>query len=229
MSIEITFRPLLSRWPKPETPRRERRRGEWDFAKGVKSWIDHLTRELDALKVREALVEIDAAPASFKKWGGVFADAHASSPRVMLTFDLPEIGPVVYACDSYSAWEWNLHAIGLTLERLRLVASYGATTGHQQYQGFKRLPGAGESSVEREMSPQEAASLLVGLDPSWAKFDGAVRRSVEDNLLASADVARGVVLSAVKVTHPDAGGSAEAFAGVQRARAALAKHYRAEL
>jgi hypothetical protein len=226
---ELTYRPLLTRWPKPETPSLERRAdGGWDF-RGLQPWLDHLVRELDRLKVREALLEIDADPVNFKKYGGLFADAKVKSRRVMLTFDLPDIGPVVYACDSYRHWEDNLHAIGLTLERLRLVDGYGATTGHQQYQGFKRLPGAGESSVEREMTPQEAAALVVSLDPTWAKFDAAVRRSIEDNVLAAADVAKSIILAAVKVTHPDAGGTAEAFAGVQRARAAIGKHHGAEL
>jgi hypothetical protein len=226
---ELTFRPLLTRWPKPETPANDRIRAKWEFKGGVKVWIDHLVRELDLLQVREALIELDAPPASFKKWGGLFADAPTTSPRVMVTFDLPDVGTVVYACDTYRAWEWNLRGIGLTLERLRLVDGYGATTGHQQYHGFKRLPGAGESSVVREMTPQEAAALVVGLDPQWAKFDAAVRRSIEDNVLAAADVAKSIILAAVKVTHPDAGGTAEAFAGVQRARAAIGKHHGAEL
>lgn len=228
---ELTWRPLLTRWPKPETKPKDRkgRAAGWDMWQGVKAWIDHLARELDQLKVREALVEVDAPPVHFKKFGGLFADARLTTPRVMVTFDLPDVGPVVYACDSYACYEDNLHAIGLTLERLRLVASYGATTGHQQYQGFKRLPGAGESSVEREMTPPEAAALIVGLDPQWARFDAAVRRSIEDNVLKAADVAKTIILSAVKVTHPDPGGTAEAFAGVQRARVALSKHHGAEL
>lgn len=226
VKVELAFRPLLTRWPKPETRPRDRKPSTgWDFSNGVKGWIDHLGRELDLLKVREALIEVDADPVHFKKYGGLFADARTNTPRVLLTFELPDVGSMVYACDTYIDFEDNLHAIGLTLERLRLVASYGATTGHQQYQGFKRLPGAGGTSEARELTPKEAAALVVAFDTAFAQFDAAVRRSIEDNVLGSADVARRVVLNALKATHPDTGGDAGAFADVQRARAVLVKHH----
>lgn len=223
---EITFRPLLTRWPKPETPARERRSQGWDFHKGIKGWIDHLERELVHLKICEALVEVDADPVHFKKWGGLFADARPKSPRVMLTFDLPDVGPMVYACDSYTHFEDNLHAIGLTLERLRLVDSYGATTGHQQYQGFKRLPSAGGSTVEREWTPSDAARVVVNANPLFQGFDESMRASVSEALLrGQVESAKSIVLAAQRATHPDTGGDADRFANVQRARDVLVKHF----
>lgn len=113
------------------------------------------------------------------------------------------------------------------LPRLRLVDNYGATTGHQQYQGFKRLPGAGGTSEERDLSPDEAARALIAQDPTTpANGDRAGLAGV---MLTVPSVARMIVRNAVKATHPDTGGSAEAFAAVQRARAVLAKHLGAEL
>lgn len=229
MTVDISFRPLVTKWPKPETPPRQRRASEWDKYRGVNGWLDHLARELNYLHVRDALLEVDAAPADFKRLGsGLFADARPRSPKVLLTFDKPDVGTLRYACDRYHTWPENMHAIGLTLERLRLIDSYGATTG-EQYRGFKALPGAGETSEEREMSPEEAVALLVERDPTWAGSSTADRANLSTALLGNRAFAVQVARNAVKATHPDAGGDAVRFGQVQRARAVLSKHFGAEV
>lgn len=225
MTVDITFRPLVTKWPKPETPPRQRRASDWDKHRGVAGWVDHLARELDYMRVRDALVEVDAAPADFKRMGaGLFADARPRTPKVLLTFDKPEAGTLRFACDRYHTWPENLHAIGMTLERMRLIDSYGATDG-AQYRGFKALPGAGETAEAQEPTAEEAVTLLLERDPTWNGSSVADRANLVTALLGNRAFAAQVARNAVKATHPDAGGDAVRFGQVQRARAVLTKHF----
>ena len=230
MTVDISFRPLVTKWPKPETPARQRRASDWDKHRGVAGWVDHLARELDYMRVRDALVEVDAAPADFKRMGaGLFADARPRTPKVLLTFDKPDAGTLRFACDRYHTWPENLHAIGMTLERMRLIDAYGATTG-EQYQGFKALPGAGGTqNGEVEWTPDQAMAVLVERDPTWSDNNIHERVNMTQVGLSNRAFAQVVARNAVKATHPDAGGSAEAFVHVQRARAVLTKHFGEEV
>lgn len=99
---------------------------------------------------------------------------------------------MVFACDRYMRVEGNLRAIGLHLDALRGMERWGVGTLDQAFAGYAALP--------------ETAG-----DEPWWKVLGLVERPMTEAAvrLAYRDAARR--------THPDTGGSQEAFVRVQRA------------
>ena len=94
-------------------------------------------------------------------------------------------------CDSFRDWEANLRAIALTLEHLRAVERYGATTEEQeQYTGWLRLP---EASATDEAT--ECAKILIQF---------ASVNSTPAQVLASQSLFDSTWREAVRRTHPDA-------------------------
>lgn len=100
---------------------------------------------------------------------------------------------LVFACDRYSTVRENLRAIGMHLNAIRGQERWGVGTLDQAFAGYAALP---------ENATGEAWWQTLGLDGAPETFE------------ALQDAYRG----AAKRTHPDVGGSAEAF---QRARQAF--------
>lgn len=222
---ELIWGVLTTKWPKPRTSERDRRKAPWYVHDGRAE--KKVLYELDQLNVRDARAELDAAPADFSKTTGrLYKDSRLRSPGVLLVFHLPEVGEVQYACDQYLTWTQNLHAIGMTLERLRLVDSYSATVAgaRQQYRGFKRLGSGGEDvSTEEALEPMEAAAIVLrhALNDPIPNVVNMLRELV----LADAEQMRLYVRKAERNTHPDSGGNANNFAMVQRCKAVLQTHH----
>jgi hypothetical protein len=99
---------------------------------------------------------------------------------VVVAFETPKHGPMLYRCDTYTApysfqgphWQHNVRAIAKTLEALRAVDRYGATETGQQYAGFKALP-AGRAMPSSHMTRADAEELLwtvsgLGRDHKWS-------------------------------------------------------------
>jgi hypothetical protein len=219
---DLIFQPLSSKWPKPISTKR--RSSSWGIT--TQRVSEKLAQELAYLKVREAVVELDGAPADFRKLGtGLYADARLETPKVLVRFHLPEIGEVQYACDAFRKWQENLYAIGMTLERLRLIDSYEATIAgaRQQYRGFKRLgSGSSEHSSEAVLTPEDAAKILVRhAYPLEARKWEVLTAMV----LADAETMRLAARKAERSTHPDTGGNAADFAEVQKGKSILLMHH----
>lgn len=222
----IQCRPLITKWPKPETPA-DARKGD-NFKMGydrVRWYLEYELRQLDA---REVLLEFDMPAANFRKldtWP--FADSRSNTPCVMLRFVLHEVGEVQYPCDRYLRWQANLRAISRTLENQRAIQRYEALTQAEIYGGLKRLPPAGGTSEERELTPEVAAELLIAADPSTGngKLTAEDRAGIVALMLKIPSVAHTVARQAVKATHPDVGGNPADYAEVARARAVLQKHH----
>lgn len=109
----------------------------------------------------------------------------------------------VIACDRFNAAHDNMRAVHKTIEALRAMERAGATQVlAKAFEGFKALPAAEQRPVERpwwEVLDLPTASLAsLGLDLA----SGAVKQRVR-NLSREA--------------HPDAGGSDEAMAEINRA------------
>lgn len=100
-------------------------------------------------------------------------------------------GPLTYATDRYDDWRDNVRAIALALQALRAVDRYGVNKRGEQYTGWLALDSVPHTAP---MDVHRAAALLVSYGGEKA---------------------------ALKATHPDTGGSAEAFAEVQAARGVL--------
>jgi hypothetical protein len=213
--MEFQHRPLV-KWPRLETPAGERKGNV--FPSTLNRTLQLLARELAALKSinpilittdhhAERDVRIDGLPRTDirqPKQPGVIIEFFANTGRE--TRDRLQ-----YACDRFQRWEHNLHAIMLTLQSLRAVDRYGATAAGEQYSGFKALP------------PPQA--LLWTVEDA-ARFLAGVKgvNNTADSIIASPMAFESAYRSAVKVLHPDAGGSAGQWADLQRAQESLQRH-----
>lgn len=190
----------LDAWAGPATVHRRRA----PFAAGWARIFDDLERELDLLGATDARIGIDLLPSQIRLDGWPKAGASAPPP-VVLTFE-SQHGPLRFQCDRYDDWRANLRAIGLTLQRLRLVDEGGVTRGGEQYRGFAALPpGQGINDVaDAARFILELAGVSVDVPNLTAMVEGGSFRTTAHRLAA-------------KKAHPDQGGSAERFAQLQGA------------
>jgi len=159
--MRYTTRPLSDRtWLRPD---RERTPSRFDA-----SWpdtLDLLGREIGHLRGRDVVIEVDVRERDIRLNGGLRSTARAETPAVVIAFDTPGHGPMLYRSDRYntgggSAWQHNVRAIAKTLEALRAVDRYGATETGQQYTGFKALP-AGRAMPPSHMTTDEARAVIT--------------------------------------------------------------------
>lgn len=202
--MEYRFRPLVS-WPGPET----RNRGPARFRSGYADTLELLERELEHLRARDVVLEVDLQPSDIRLDGRPRANARwGANPGVVLSFHSGMHGPLRYPCDTYDRWQDNLRGIALALQALRAVDRYGVTRRGEQYRGWGALPPAGGSTAG--MSRQDAAELLAeetGLEA--------------EDLLHDTGVAAKAWRRAAARNHPDAGGDPARFEVLARARDAL--------
>lgn len=204
--MRVTYRPL-SNYPARETILRR----SSQFRTHFNQTLGKLAREIEHLGCDEFVIEMDLAETDLRNDGLPRSGAKARSPRVVISLPKSKHGPLRYPCDTFSAWEENVHAIAKALEALRAVDRYGVTSRGQQYAGWKAL-GSGEP--EDAMLLDEAAKVV-------AQYSG-----VTPNVITSSPtIARAACLDAVKATHPDAGNQSEGFRKVQRARKTLSAHH----
>jgi len=212
--VKIIIRPISS-WPWPSSGTRRRS----SFRVG---WMDTdrlLRYELERLKIRLAVLEIDITEIDIRRDGWIRADARPLSPRVVVSFEHSKLGPLRYPCDQFHEWQDNVRAIALALEALRAVDRYGVTKRAEQYAGWKALP----ATASNTMTATKAAQVL-------AAFGGAGDVEASRNLiLGSVADARRWARTAVKATHPDQGGKREHFEDVQTARRVLTAHHGASV
>lgn len=184
----------ITNWPrKPTTARKNA-----PYRAGYKATLDLLDKELRAVQAKDVVIEAFFKPSQIRNDGWPRSDARPTQPGVVLRFHSKD-GPIVMPSDKFSHWEDNLRAIGLTLEALRAVERHGATYDGQQYTGWKQL-----SSSADEDPVKQAARLLL----EKAKLSGPLRKEEFTT----------VWRQAAANTHPDRGGSAEAFNAVTSAR-----------
>ena len=190
-------------WTRPATPREKRRNSP--FRSTYTKTLEKLEDELRKLNATEILIEASFSSEQIRLDGWPRKDARPQYNGVVVSFNIPDVGRVEYACDSCLKYEDNLHSIALTLEGLRALERYGAISGMQQYTGFKALP-AGNGSGKRgaaiwivkllyQDTEEQKKALDVLLDPVPGR--GGVR----------ADLIR----KAKKKAHPDTGGSDEMY------------------
>lgn len=210
---EFRFAPLVS-WPGPVTPSSKRKRAP--FRVSYPTVLKDLERELAHLGATQVMIEARCDESAIRRDGQLYADARLSGPGIVLTIRTRAGETYRYPCDTYTEWQDNLRAIGLTLERLRAIDRYGVAKHREQYAGWKALPNAGQSSTT--MTADHAARLL-------AQFADIHPQLV----LYNAEKARSAIRVARSKTHPDAGGSAQEFALVEEARRVLEQHHGGKL
>lgn len=208
-------------------------RGGADPGKFRASWADSLSLlrdELDKIDAKEPTLFVDVAPSGITR-GGQLAGGitSARTPGVRLDFLKPtrragrtENVPASFPCARYWTAHHNVRAIALTLDALRAVDRYGATTeAGEQYTGFLRLPGpGGVNTTSIQLSPERAAKVLVEAHPEFREKTPMVQAAVAGGLLTMvASEAVAFAREARNAAHPDAGkgGTDQMFAAVNAA------------
>lgn len=194
----------LDAWSGPRTSQRRRA----SFAAGWARIFDDLERELELLEATDARIGIDLLPSQIRLDGWPKASASAPPP-VVLTFE-SQHGPLRFQCDRYDDWRANLRAIGLTLQRLRLVDEGGVTRGGEQYRGFAALP-PGSGPTFDQHAAAKFMLRVAGLTPDETSVAGVIEGETRTT----------VFRLAAKKAHPDHGGSDVAFAQLQGAMKTL--------
>lgn len=201
--IAYTVRPISDRtWLQPTRRTRSR------FTAGWSDTLELLTREVDTLRGRDVVLEVDVAEKHIRQDGRLRADARPTDPAVVIAFESKH-GPLLYRCDSFNApawgvrdqpvWQANVRAIALTLEALRAVDRYGATETGQQYAGFKALP-AGRAMPASHMTTDEAYAVL---ELAAVGSDGETRVRYLHTLRTNRDELLRCYREARRATHPD--------------------------
>lgn len=193
-----TTRPITT-WPGTRTGPRQHSR----FKTSYGATEDLLFRELHHLRARDVVLEIDIQPWDLRLDGSLRANAKPQGPRVCLYFT-GKHGAMTMPCDTYWDWRDNIRAIALTLEALRACERYGATLTGEQYRGWTALPAT--TSVTTRV--QAAWQLLADTASMGLPAEGIRTRAILDVLFRDA----------ARIAHPDAGGSDERMAAVNRAR-----------
>ncbi len=203
--IDARFRPI-EKWPGTRTPSCRRKRAT--FRATYPKTLDQLEHELHYLRAKEIVIQAGFGLDQIRNdgWPRSSARPH-SDPGVIVSFRSPQ-GEMSFPCDRYLDWEDNLRAIALSLEALRAVDRYGVTQHAEQYQGWKALPAPPPAT--NTMSRAAAATVIA---------NHSVFAPLE--ILSEADKREEAYRQAAKRTHPDAGGSHEAFVLVQQAKSVL--------
>lgn len=217
--MRYTTRPLTA-WDGPRTPA-DRRRSRWAFKAGWSDTLDLLERELRHLDARDVVLEADFREQDLRLDGMPRSNARQPiDPAVRVAFDSKH-GALVYAADTCEFWQHNVRSIALGLEALRAVDRYGISRRAEQYRGYRQIGGGPAIVTDAPLTRTAAAQVLVDamggldLDPE-APFVSAYTLEI-----AGPEVLRRVARVARRRTHPDAGGSAEAFQRVEDALRAL--------
>jgi hypothetical protein len=159
MGVQLTFRPLEG-WPGELTPDHERR--PKPFKTGLDRTLGLLRFELGHLGATLAVVQTAHAERDISvTTGRPRPDRPPRHPGVIVAADTRH-GAAKWVCDDCERWSDNIHAITLTLERLRLADLYGVTKRGEQYRGFKMLPGP-ITSAAAGMSIEQAARFVAEL------------------------------------------------------------------
>lgn len=176
------------------------------FAVAAKAVWELLQRELRQVDALSAVLELDAPAHRIQKRSGEWiADARPNDPGVVLTIERRGKPPMQMVCRRFRAWMDNVYAIARSLEALRMVDRYGCTSSGEQYVGFAALPAPGKSARD---TVQEAVDLIHEVSGDIATREGWVH---QDSIAA-----------AIRMAHPDHGGTAERLTRVLEARKTLA-------
>jgi hypothetical protein len=175
--------------------------------------VELLTREVEHLGGREAVLQLAVGETDLRLDGWVRASARPSHPGVIVAFDSRH-GPLRYHTDQFSSshdypgWQANVRAVALGLEALRKIDRYGITGDGEQYTGFRALP-AGD---EGPMTVEEAALFIAQVEGGPNPTERA------PYLVADAYERSYAYRSAAKTLHPDHGGDPALFRRLQQAR-----------
>lgn len=212
--LDVTFQPMEQR-----SPWNAKAWGEY-LKKSpfkCKTPIYDLERELEHLEATDIVIESGHTRTQIRNDGWPRGGSSPAFPDVRLYFR-SKYGNLMYECKIFESWEANLRAICLHLQNTRIdVTERGIGTGGEAYRGFAALPpGATSPAIA---GPEWAWPLGAAMFLALTGFgtydqtpvpiiDGAREGPTLDRLYREA----------ARKAHPDAGGSNELMAKVNRAR-----------
>ena len=226
--ITPRFRPLPDGWTDPKDPDTHSAPFKVDDRR---LWSD-LSAEIVHLQDKEhpdeVVLQLDVAESDIRVDGtGLKAGATLGYHGVVVSFESRH-GPLRYAADHYRSWghgraPWraNIRAVTLTLTALRAIDRYGVAASGQQYSGWLQL-GAG-TPMPAAPGPMTIVEAMTALEDAGCLGRFWFDPNVEHLSVRQCDHA---YREAAKRTHPDAGGSNEAFQIVQAAYAVLIRNAR---
>lgn len=191
-----TTRPLSDRtWLRPDHAR--------ELTPFDSTWSKTLTlleREVTALAGKDLVLGVDITENAVRLDGGIRANARAATPAVEVAFDSKH-GPMLYRCDRYVGryysqgpdWQQNVRAIAKTLEALRAVDRYGASSSGEQYAGYRQIAATPTVPTRDALARLRVIADITDTD---VPVDFVIRR-------------------AQRMAHPDRGGSPELWAQVE--------------
>lgn len=122
----------LARWPRPVHPKR---RASKETVKFDVTTHDLVARLLE-LGTSEASVGLDFDLSQMREDGWPRANASPSSPGVLLVIEC-RFGTLLLACDTYTHWLHNLHALVGVLEGLRNASVHEVVPADDFYAPFR--------------------------------------------------------------------------------------------
>jgi hypothetical protein len=205
--IDLRFQPMTTRVKWKDEWGRYLKRSPF---KG-RAPMDELERELKLLEATDIVVESGHDRSQIRNDGWPRSATSPAFSDIRLFFKCKH-GTLRYECRIFATWEANLRAIGLWLQRQRLaIEEWGIGTGGEAYRGFAALPAGASSILAEEFANVEAAArFILGVEG----FTNPSRDEVEAVCIDP----DGSWKAAAKKAHPDAGGSNELMAKVNRAR-----------
>lgn len=173
------------------------------FRASYRQTLNLLEKELNHLSAVAIVVQAGFPQHCVRNDGWPYANAKPLHPAVVLQFRSGK-DTLTFRAVTYSSFDDNLRAIAMTLSALRAIDRYGVVQG-QQYAGFKQI-GSAPDPKKQPMSWAHAVSWL-GLYTAQSSLVFTKNREALDEAYRNA----------CKKTHPDTGGSHEAFLETQEA------------
>lgn len=208
--IDARFRPLETRIAQPKAGY-----AKSPFSGSWQNTLNTLERELNHLKAKDIVIEVDTTLSQIRNDGWPYSNAKITSPGIRLSFQSRH-GPLSYTCATYTDYAANIRAVAMTLERLRAVERYGCVKGGEQYKGWAALPPGEGVTLGGDRSDfasvEDAARCLMGI---------ACRQVAIEDVLANP---RPMWIEASRKAHPDAGGDAATSARANKARDFIEKY-----
>jgi hypothetical protein len=148
--INANFRPL-PKWS--ELKELQYRRSQ--FRSDYTVTLNTLEYELNQLEADNIVIEAGFDRAEIRNDGWPYSGKLPRHPGIILYFRTPRGGDMRIPCGTYDDYRANMHAIALTLAKLRDIDRYGVTFGNEQYQGFKQI------APPADQTPRQAAELIA--------------------------------------------------------------------
>lgn len=173
-----------------------------------------LRYELARIKATNVIIEAGYKPNQVRADGWPYSNAKPEHSQVRVSFERSGT-PIAFLQVGFKAVEYNVWLIAMTLQALRAVDRYGCSQSGEQYKGWAQLPPGKESIAAAEWSSVEYAMRFL------CQIGNGEVLSL---LPADLDV---VYRAAARKAHPDAGGSNELMAKVNRAKDYIERAVRA--